>query len=113
MLVDITKNNFKSEVEDSDLPVLVDIFSPTCGPCRALLPVLDELSNEFDGKIKFVKINSAVSQELAQMFEVRAVPTLIFIDNGKIIDRSIGYIKKERLRDNINKLLEFLQKSEQ
>ncbi|MCC7552353.1 thioredoxin [Candidatus Micrarchaeota archaeon] len=110
VLINVTKDNFKSEVEDSELPVLVDIFSPTCGPCRALLPVLNELSNEFDGKIKFVKINSAVSQELAQMFEVRAVPTLIFINNGQIIDQAIGYIKKERLRENINKLLEFLQK---
>jgi thioredoxin len=109
-LIIITKDNFKSEVEDSEIPVLVDIFSPTCGPCSALLKILEELSNEFEGKIKFVKINALLSRDLAQEFEVRSVPTLIFINKGEIIDQSIGYINKDQLRINIKNLLVFLEK---
>lgn len=110
VLIDITKNNFKSEIEDSELPVLIDFFSPMCGPCMALLPILEDLSNEFQGKIKFVKINITNSRDLAQELEVRAVPTLIFVNNAEEIDRAVGYINKDQLRKNINKLLEILKK---
>lgn len=109
-LIHITDKTFDSEVENSEIPVLIDVFSPMCAPCKALLPVLEDLSNEFTGKIKFVKINSAVSRELAGDLGVRAVPTLIFANKGEEIDRAVGYIKKDQLRENLNKLLEIINK---
>ncbi len=109
VVIHITDKNFISEVENTEVPVLIDAFSPMCGPCKALLPIVEALSNEFEGKVKFAKINTAVSREIARDLRVYSVPTLIFINKGKEIDRSIGYINKEQLRKNLFKLLEFLK----
>ncbi|MFC1854797.1 thioredoxin [Candidatus Dependentiae bacterium] len=98
MAKDVTKENFDSEVRNSDLPVVIDAFAPWCGPCKLLAPVFEELSTELEGKYKLLKLNVDDSRELAVEFEVMSVPTLLFFKEGKVVGRETGVMDKEALK---------------
>lgn len=101
----ITGAEFDEEVIKSDIPVLVDFFATWCGPCKMIAPVLDEISAEYSGKAKILKVDVDASNELAGQFGVRSVPTLIFFKNGEIADKQIGAMTKGDLAARIDKLL--------
>jgi thioredoxin 2 len=82
--------SFAGIVEASTIPVLVDMWAPWCGPCRMVSPVLEQLAGEFAGRLKLVKINADEAPELSQRFEVLAIPTLILLEGGKVIDTQVG-----------------------
>lgn len=86
----ITATNFDREVLQSELPVLVDFYSNNCPPCRALAPYLDEMAREFAGCAKIVKVNVDVDPRLAVTYGVSAVPTLIWFEGGRAVDRTVG-----------------------
>jgi len=86
----VTSEDFQAEVVNSELPVLVDFSASWCGPCRAIAPVIDKLADEFDGKYKVVKLDIDESPSLAQEYQVRGVPTFIFMENGEEISRHVG-----------------------
>ncbi|MBO5454715.1 MAG: thioredoxin [Clostridia bacterium] len=101
--ITITKNNFESEVLNSDIPVLVDFWATWCGPCKMIAPIVEEIANEYEGKIKVGKINVDDEQELAIKYGVMSIPTIILFKNGSIADTSVGYVPKEKLVEMISK----------
>jgi thioredoxin 1 len=92
--ITITKENFEKEVLKSDIPVLVDFWATWCGPCRMLAPIIDEIAEDYDGKVKVGKINVDEEEELAVKFGISSIPTVLLFKNGEITDKSIGYKQK-------------------
>ena len=92
--ITITKENFEKEVLKSDIPVLVDFWATWCGPCRMLAPIIEEIAEDYDGKVKVGKINVDEEEELAVKFGISSIPTVLLFKNGEITDKSIGYKQK-------------------
>jgi thioredoxin 1 len=101
------KVNFESEVLKSELPVLVDFWAPWCGPCQMMAPVLEELAQEFEGKLKIVKVDTDQpdNQEVAIEYMIQSIPNLKLFKGGKVIKDFVGYRPKEQFSQEI-KLLE-------
>ena len=99
--VEITDENFESEVINSDKPVLIDFWAVWCGPCKAIAPIVEELSVEYEGKIKVGKLNVDDNQQTSIRFGVRSIPTLLIFKNGKLADTIIGAVPKSNI---VNKL---------
>ncbi|MBI2542397.1 thioredoxin [Candidatus Woesearchaeota archaeon] len=101
-MLDVTTGTFEKEVLDSGLPVLVDFWAPWCGPCRIVGPVLEKLSKEYTGKLKFAKLNVDDSQEAAAKHDVRGIPCMIVFSRGAEVDRIIGAFPEDALRKKID-----------
>ncbi len=99
---DVTDDSFKSEVLESDLPVLVDFWAPWCGPCRAIAPVLEELSGEYDGRARIVKMNVDDHQNTAAAYGVRSIPNLILFKDGQVAGQVVGAVAKSKLVETID-----------
>ena len=97
--IKITNENFENEVLKSDIPVLVDFYATWCGPCKMIAPFIEEISNEYAGKIKVGKIDVDDSAELAIAFGVSSIPTVIVFKNGEIHKKAVGYRSKKELED--------------
>ncbi len=93
----ITKENFNEVVLKSDKPVLVDFYADWCGPCKMQLPIVDSLAKELEGKAVIGKINVDEQGELAHLFGVRSIPTLVAFKDGKVINSGLGFHPKDRL----------------
>lgn len=96
----ITKNNFQSEVIESEKTVLLDFWAPWCGPCRILSPVVDQVSNEV-ADIKVGKVNIDEEQELAQAFGVMSIPTLAVLKGGKVVNKAVGVQPKRAILEMV------------
>ena len=105
MAIDINDSTFEQEVLNSQQPVVVDFWAPWCGPCRKLGPVLEEISNEFQGKVKFVKINTDENLQTAQNYSISGLPSLLVFKNGKALERLVGLMPKSTIISNIEKHL--------
>lgn len=104
-IVKIDDESFDAEVIKSELPVLVDFWAPWCGPCKAMGPVLEEISKSFDGKLKVCKCNVDDSPVTPGNFGIRAIPTLILFKNGEKANQLVGMMDKKKLTDAINAIL--------
>lgn len=98
----VNRDSFQSEVADHTGPVVIDFYANWCPPCRALSPILDRLADEFDGRIKFVKVNADESPELADSFGVTGLPTLVLMDSGHKVGQIVGLRDETQLRNEFN-----------
>ena len=105
MVIEINDKDFEQQVLKSSLPVVVDFWAPWCGPCRMIGPIVEKLSEEFNGKLKFCKVNVDENQQLAQKYKVMSIPTLIFFKNGQLIEQSMGAVPEKTLRSKVQGLL--------
>ena|SRR3989338_7016578 len=101
----ITDNEFSQEVLNSNLPVLVDFWAPWCGPCKIVGPVLEELSDELEGKIKIVKLNVDENPKIAQEHHVMSIPTMKIFKAGHVVDEMVGAAPKQKIAEKLNEYI--------
>lgn len=100
--ITVNADNFASEVLESTVPVLVDFWAPWCGPCKMLAPILDELGADFAGRAKIVKVNTEEAADLAARYNVQALPTMVFFNEGKELERVVGTVPKSAIATKLN-----------
>jgi thioredoxin 1 len=104
-IVTLTEANFSQEVVSSAVPVLVDFWAEWCGPCKMIAPILDEIAQEYDGRLKIGKVNIDNEQGLASQHGIRAIPTLLVFKNGQVADQIVGLKSKRDLKANLDRLM--------
>ncbi len=96
---------FKDEVLENDLPVLVDFWAPWCGPCRMVAPVVEELAEEYDGKVSFYKLNTDDNPQVATTYGIRSIPTLLVFKGGEPVGQIVGFRPKGDLKKRLDEVL--------
>ena len=104
-VLELSDQDFQQVVNNSTLPVLVDFYSPTCGPCHALAPVIEQLAGQYAGRALICKLDTSRHQMTPAQFQIRGVPTLIFFKNGQSVDQVVGAVPSQELEQRLNNLL--------
>lgn len=104
MALEITKENFEQLLQ-SELPLVIDFWAEWCGPCRAISPIVEELAEEYAGKVNICKCDIEENDDIVMKYAVRNVPTIVFVKDGQLVDRQVGSCKKADLEAKIAKLL--------
>ena len=102
-VIELTDKNFDKEVLSCDVPVLVDFWAPWCGPCRMLSPIIDELADEFAGKVKVTKVNVDENSETSVEYQIRTIPTILIFKDGYIVESIQGAQPKSEFKKYLNK----------
>lgn len=100
--LEITSQDFQQEVINSEIPVLVDFWAPWCGPCKMLGPIIDQLVDEYQGRVKIVKVNVDENSEVAGEYGIMSIPTLILFKNGEEVETISGFMPKNKLMEKID-----------
>ncbi|RJQ80111.1 MAG: thioredoxin [Desulfobacteraceae bacterium] len=102
---DISDSSFDSEILNADKPAVVDFWAPWCGPCKAIGPVIEDLAGTYGHQVKFVKCNVDDNPVTPGKYGIKAIPTLIFFKNGKVVDQITGMVAKSKLEDTLKAIL--------
>ena len=105
MVKEIKYADFEKEVINCNVPVMIDFYATWCGPCMMLSPLVDKISENYNGKVKFLKVNVDEEEELAIQFKVSSIPLLVLIKDNKVVNQSLGYIDENKLNAFINSAL--------
>ncbi len=103
--IEFTDDQFKAEVLESDVPVLVDFWATWCGPCRMMTPIVEELAKEYEGRAKIGKVNTEHCPNITSEYEIISIPTIIFFKDGKPVDQIIGAVSKDALVKKLDSML--------
>ncbi len=101
MALEVTDVSFKDEVLDSKLPVMVDFWAEWCGPCKMIAPTVAELAKEYEGRAKVVKLDVDSNYKTSGAYDVRSIPTLLFFKNGQVVDKIVGAVPKQKLKEKL------------
>lgn len=104
-MMHLNDNNFKTEVLNSQIPVLVDFYADWCQPCKMLSPLIEEIGREYQGKLKVCKINVEEAPEVTSSYGIMSIPTLMLFKNGKVSDQLTGVLTKQQLNKKISDIL--------
>lgn len=104
-MINVNESNFNKEIIESKIPVIADFWASWCGPCKMMGPVFEELSKEYTGKLKFVKINTEEEQKLSMINGISGIPALLIFNNGKEFSRLVGFMPEEVLKERIDEIL--------
>jgi len=103
--VELNENNFQQEVLESSIPVLIDLWAPWCMPCRMISPIVEELGNDNQGKLKVCKLNTDENQNIAARYGIQGIPTLLFFKDGQEVDRIVGVTPKPIIQQKLDTIL--------
>ena len=104
-VIHLNNGEFETEVLKSNVPVLVDFYADWCGPCHAIAPTIEALSNEFEGKVKFVKVDVDSNEDVASSYEIMSIPTIMLFENGKVEDSIVGAYPATVYKQHIERAL--------
>lgn len=104
MIISINKQNFKTDIEESSKPVVIEVYATWCGPCQHMMPIFEELEKEMGNKLTFAKLNVDEVRDLAIHYGITSVPTFLFIKNNKVVTKEIGFMSKEDLQEKMLEL---------
>ena len=104
-IVELSDSSFESEVINSEKPVLVDFWAPWCGPCKALAPVIEEISTDFVDKVKVGKVNVDDNPEISMKFGIRSIPTLMVFKDGEVLEQIVGAVPKSEIERALEKVV--------
>ena len=104
-LHEFTDQNFENDVEQSENPVLIDFWAVWCGPCKAIAPVIEEIADEYQGKVKVGKVDVDQNQNTAMKYGIRSIPTILIMNKGEVINQIVGAVPKNNITDMLNELI--------
>ena len=102
---EFTDANFENDVTNSDIPVLVDFWATWCGPCKAIAPIIEEIAEDYKGKVKVGKVDVDQNQNSAMKYGVRSIPTLLILKNGEVVNQIVGSVPKSEISEKLDTII--------
>lgn len=104
-MLEVSADTFEQEVLKSEMPVVIDLWAPWCGPCKALTPILESVAANYEGKVKFVKLNIDDNPSIAAQYKVMSIPTMLFFKDGQVESQIIGLVGEDKINSKIEAIL--------